>query len=362
MTERSHASIAKPSLAAITLKQGGDGVAYAGLLLLRALSEITSTSPHVLSLDPAIATKPGLVERARFFLALANAQLRERNGWWMFNHVGIARAQNLVPRAIRQRYAVLICGIEAWDPSLSADRRDALRSAASRIAISHYTASRVMSAHPEIGRISICPLALLPRLSELAVYDSSLVSRVSQHSVLVVGRMSSAERYKGHDELLESWAEVVRNVPDAQLVIAGGGDDVDRLRAKTGELQISEYVLFTGFVSDATLDALRRKAAMFALPSRGEGFGLVYLEAMRAGLTCIGGSEDAAGDVICDGKTGTLVDPRNRSELAGAIVRLLKSPELRAVYGAAGKQRFEELFTFERYCDRLRSVLASDFA
>jgi phosphatidylinositol alpha-1,6-mannosyltransferase len=362
LTEGSGASIAKPSLAAITLKQGGDGVAYAGLLLLRALSEITKTSPRVLALDPAIATKPGLIERARFVYALANAQLGERSGWWMFNHVGIARAQNLVPRVIRQRYAVLICGIEAWDPSLSADRRTALREATSRIAISQYTAARVGSAHPDIGRISVCPLALLPRSNDLAVYDSGLVGQISPNSVLVVGRMSSVERYKGHDELLECWAEVVRNVPDAQLVIVGGGDDVERLRAKTGELEIAGHVLFAGFVNDATLDALRRKAALFALPSRGEGFGLVYLEAMRAGMTCIGGVDDAAGDVIKDGKTGTLVDPRNRIELAIAIVRLLQSSELRAVYGAAGKQRFEELFTFDRYCDRLRSVLASDFA
>jgi phosphatidylinositol alpha-1,6-mannosyltransferase len=352
----------RPSLATITLKQGGDGVAYAGLLLLRALSEITSTTPRALSLDPAVDTKPSIVERARFLFELASAQLREPKGWWMFNHVGIARAQNLIPRVIRRPYAVLLCGIEVWDPSLSSDRKRALRSAVSRIAISRYTAARVSSAHPDIGRISVCPLALLPRENELSVYDAELIGRISPTSVLVAGRMSSAERYKGHDELLECWSDVLQEVPSAQLVISGRGDDVERLRAKAAELGIANRVLFTGFVSDATLDALRRKASIFALPSRGEGFGIVYLEAMRAGLPCIGGTEDAAGDVICDGKTGTLVDPRHRGELASAIVRLLKYPELRAVYGAAGKRRFDEEFTFERYCKRLQSVLASDFA
>jgi phosphatidylinositol alpha-1,6-mannosyltransferase len=360
LSEARRVDLGRPSVAAITLKQGGDGVAYAGLLLLRALAEISSTSPLVIALDPS-STKPGLTERARFLFALAKAQLSDSRGWWMFNHVGIARAQHLLPRAIRRPYAVLLCGIEVWEPTLSADRKNALRAAQSRIAISRYTAERVSSAHPDVGRISVCPLALLPRANELTVYDSDLVARVSQLSVLVTGRMSSAERYKGHDELLECWPEVLRHVPGAQLVIAGKGDDVERLRAKAGELGIAEQVLFAGFVSDATLEAMRKKAAIFALPSRGEGFGLVYLEAMRAGLPCIGGTEDAAGDVISHGKTGSLVDPRDRGELASAIVRLLRSPELRAVYGNAGKRRFEEEFTFERYCSRLRSVIESDF-
>jgi phosphatidyl-myo-inositol dimannoside synthase len=216
--------------------------------------------------------------------------------------------------------------------------------------------------HPDIGRLSICPLALLPRGSDLTVHDQDLVAKVAESSVLIVGRMNRAERYKGHDELLESWPLILQEVPAAQLVIAGRGDDVQRLRSKAGELGVANNVLFTGFVSDATLDAVRKRVTLFALPSRGEGFGLVYLEAMRAGLPCIGGTEDAARDVIVHGETGLLANPRNRIELARSIVRLLQSRDLSAAYGAAGKRRFEEVFTFPRYCERLRTVLESDFA
>jgi phosphatidyl-myo-inositol dimannoside synthase len=350
-----------PSLAVITLNQGGDGVAYAALLLYRALSEIANR-PRVLALDPRSTSVPSFLERARFAVRLAAAQLGDANGWWMFGHVGIARAQNWIPKALRRPYAVLLCGTEAWSPSLSPDRKKALECATSRVAISKFTADRIMSVHPDIGRISVCPLALLPRENGLAVYDQDLVARVAQPSVLIAGRMSSVERYKGHDELLECWPIVMQQVSGAQLVIVGRGDDAERLRAKAGELGIASNALFTGFVSDHTLDAIRKRVAMFALPSRGEGFGLVYLEAMRAGLPCLGGTEDAARDVIVDGKTGVLSDPRNRTELAGNIVRLLRSPELRAVYGAEGKRRFEEEFTFTRYCERLRAVLESDFA
>jgi phosphatidyl-myo-inositol dimannoside synthase len=186
--------------------------------------------------------------------------------------------------------------------------------------------------------------------------------RIRVRSVLVVGRMSSAERYKGHDELLDCWSAVLERIPDAQLVIAGSGDDLTRLRAKTQSLALAESVLFLGFVSGGILEELRHRVALFALPSRGEGFGLVYLEAMRAGLACIAGAHDAAADVIVHDETGVLVDPNDREALAVSIIGLLSAPERRAAYGAAGKRRFEAEFTFERYCDRLRPILVDAFA
>lgn len=318
--------------------------------------------PRVIALGPGTRSQPTLGEQARFIAAIASAQLRDSDSWWVFNHVGIARAQNLIPAAIRRPYAVLLCGIEAWDPQLSTDRKSALRNASARIAISRFTGDKVGAAHPDIGSIHVCPLGLLPEEKWGEAVDRAVLEATRESSLLVVGRMSRSERYKGHDELLECWSMVLRRVPDAQLVIVGRGDDVIRLRTKAGELGVSDHVLFAGFVGDATLDALRATAAAFALPSRGEGFGLVYLEAMRAGLACLGGTGDAARDVIVDGETGVLVDPANRVALASAIVRLLATSEMRSKYGAAGRRRFEEEFTFERYCERLRAILEATFS
>jgi phosphatidylinositol alpha-1,6-mannosyltransferase len=355
------AQIGHPSLAVITRKQGGDGVAFAGLLLERALAEIAHAPLSTLELAPAVTGHPSAAEQMRFALSLMVAQLLEHRGWWIFNHVGIARVQNLVPRFVRRPYAVLLCGIEAWDAALTADRKRTLRGATLRLAISSYTASRVTATHPDIGPIVACPLALLPDAASSTSLEHSMLDQIRESSVLVVGRMSSAERYKGHDELLESWSEVLAQIPGAQLVIAGQGDDLTRLREKAASLGVAASVLFLGFVSDGTLAALRERVALFALPSRGEGFGLVYLEAMRAGLPCVGGVNDAAADVIVHDETGLLVDPQNARELSDAIVALLRSPELRASLGAAGKRRFEREFTFARYCERLAPILSAAF-
>ncbi len=98
-------------------------------------------------------------------------------------------------------------------------------------------------------------------------------------------------------------APVVARVPGAQLVVAGLGNDVPRLQAKARALGVPR-VVFCGFLPRDALTVLWSRIAVFAMPSAREGFGLVYLEAMRAGRPCIGSTSDAAGDIIVHGETG----------------------------------------------------------
>src|SRR5262249_43088762 len=117
-------------------------------------------------------------------------------------------------------------------------------------------------------------------------------------------------------------------------------------------------IAFTGFVSTRELNALYKSAALFALPSRGEGFGLVYLEAMTHKLPCIGSVHDAAGDVIVDGVTGGLVDQDDRRSLIETISELLLNEPRRKTMGAAGFRRVFEEFTYDRFSERLHMALA----
>ena len=102
------------------------------------------------------------------------------------------------------------------------------------------------------------------------------------------------ERYKGHDQLLEA----MTTLPDARLVVAGDGDDRRRLEEKAAALGLGDRTFFTGFLSEATLAELYRRCAAFVMPSRGEGFGLVYLEAMRAGKPVLAARGSAAEEIV----------------------------------------------------------------
>src|SRR5262252_8472436 len=101
--------------------------------------------------------------------------------------------------------------------------------------------------------------------------------------------------------------------------------------------------------SDASLGDLYRRAGVYAMPSRQEGFGLSYAEAMWHGTPCIGSSRDAAGEVIRDGESGLLVPYDDRAALAAALVRLLGDPGLRAKMGEAGRRLARDRYRYARF-------------
>ena len=349
------------ALAAATLSRSGDGIAYAARLIHRAMSDLGGADPAVLELGATGAEPIALRTRVQFFARLARLQSLRRVNWVMFTHVGIARAQLKVPRQFRRPYGVFLHGIEAWSATLDSERRATLRGARVRIAISPHTARRVAAAHPDLPSLETCLLALLPDEEQPDRVPADVRVDYGPHAVVIVGRMASTERYKGHDQLILAWPRVIAEIPDAALVMVGRGDDVERLRTKAAALGLGRNVYFPGFLADAAVRAVMRHAAVFAMPSRGEGFGLVYLQAMRAGIPCLGSRDDAAADVIVDGETGLLVPRQDPEAIAGAVARLLTDEPMRRRMGDAGHRRFESLFTYPRFRARLAGVLARAF-
>jgi glycosyltransferase involved in cell wall biosynthesis len=142
-------------------------------------------------------------------------------------------------------------------------------------------------------------------------------------------------------------------VPSARLVIAGGGDDRERLEAKAAGLGIDRSVVFEGVVPPDRLAALYRDAAVFAMPSANEGFGLVYVEAMAAGTPCIAAA-GAAEEIVSHGVDGRIVSPGDRDALASALVELIENPVVRHRMGQAAQRaaqaRFSPAAFAERWC------------
>ena len=102
--------------------------------------------------------------------------------------------------------------------------------------------------------------------------------------MLTLARLSAAERYKGIDELLELMPRLLRDIPSLTYVIAGDGDDRPRLEEKARALGVGSRVVFTGYVPESEKADHFRLADTFAMTGRGEGFGIVYLEALASGV------------------------------------------------------------------------------
>jgi glycosyltransferase involved in cell wall biosynthesis len=122
-------------------------------------------------------------------------------------------------------------------------------------------------------------------------------------------------------------------------------------------LGISERVRFEQDLTDGELAAAYRDADLFVLPSGQEGFGIVFLEAMKFGKPCIGGNVGGTPEVITDGETGLLVPFGDEAALTAALDRLIGDSELRERMGRAGRERLLNYFTFPRFKERLRSHL-----
>src|SRR5262249_40242864 len=135
---------------------------------------------------------------------------------------------------------------------------------------------------------------------------------------LIVSRLWSQERYKGHDWLIDIWPGVRRRVPDARLVAVGDGDDRPRLEGRVRTDGLGAAVRFTGKIDDEALAAVYRASAFYVMPSTNEGFGLTYLEAMRAGKPCVA-LHGAADEIVVDGETGFLLDVGDSGALVEAM-------------------------------------------
>jgi glycosyltransferase involved in cell wall biosynthesis len=144
--------------------------------------------------------------------------------------------------------------------------------------------------------------------------------------LLTLARLSASERYKGIDEVLECLPALVRRVPALSYVIAGDGDDRARLMEKCRALEVADRVIFAGRIPEEEKADYYGLADAFVMPSRGEGFGIVFLEALACGVPVVASTLDASREAVEGSGLSVLVDPRDPADLQQGILRALALP------------------------------------
>jgi glycosyltransferase involved in cell wall biosynthesis len=251
------------------------------------------------------------------------------------------------------KIGVISYGIEVWQP-LTKIQRWALARADVILAISDHTKGEVIR-HNNVSaeKLTIFPCTLDPYWKES---EPAPESEVTPPVILSVARMKKEDRYKGIDNVIKSLAAVVRSVGPVEYVVVGQGDDVPRLKALASGLGVSRYVRFMGGVSDDELRALYQGCSVFVMPSKKEGFGIVFLEAMAYGKPVVGGAHGGTPSVVKDQETGLLVESDDVAGIAESLIALLSDKNMRQALGEAGHRRLLAEFTFGKFERNLGEV------
>lgn len=284
----------------------------------------------------------------RAYLAEVRRAARERFDLVICGHA------NLLPLArIAARDPLLIThGIEAWKPLRDPLSRRLVHRCRAVVSVSELTRDRFLRWSRFAGRTFVLPNCVRLEQYGMRAPAPEMVARCrteGKRVLLTVGRVVGAERYKGFDEVLEVLPQLP---PDIVYVIAGGGDDAPRLSRKAADLGVSHRVRITGLFPDAEKSAIYSIADAYVMPSRGEGFGIVFLEAMASGVPVIASSLDGGREAVLDGRLGTLVDPTNLAEIRAAIVDALTTGRREVPSGL-------KHFAFPEFARRFHAIVDS---
>ena len=307
---------------------------------------------HPAICDTFIGTKGSKVKFALKALKLAR---KHRLSLVVIGHVGLAPiGWGLKRLGLIRSYVIIVYGVEVWR-TLPWYDRCAVRNAKYIVSITEFTGR-------EFCRHNGFPFAHIKVIPPVLVEDD--ISQPLRKAlgggilrVLTVGRLSISDRDKGFDVLIRAVREARDGIANIQLLIVGDGEDVDRLRRLVSSHDLDAEVTFLGAIGDERLRQLYEECDLFVMPSKKEGFGIVFIEAMRYGKPCIGGKHGGTPEVITDGVDGYLVDYGDVKQLARYLVELSKRSDLRLSMGMKGYEKVKSRFLFPHMRDHWFALL-----
>jgi phosphatidyl-myo-inositol dimannoside synthase len=335
----------RPKVALVTsgvgTAQGGIGVVAE--LMVSALHKDTDVSVWKHSASLPRVLRVGLAYGRALLGSLEHPDLV------IYDHTHLAVLHAAIPMLKDIPYAVFLHGVEVWEP-LVGRRREGVRGASLLLANSATTEIAARIVNPWLPKVEVVWLAVRRQPGPT---DLTSVPPVG----LMVGRMASSERLKGHDAVLDAWPEIRAAVPNARLLIVGAGDDQRRLRQRVKKEHIPA-IEFCGRLDNAERDRLYRSSRFLFFPSRQEGFGIVAAEAASFGVPVLGLAGTVIEELFPDDTGVRLASNWESHSIAQAAIPLLADPQLASALGKAAWTRVENNFLVEHFAERFRRALA----
>jgi glycosyltransferase involved in cell wall biosynthesis len=311
---------------------------------------------------------PGSLRTPAFAAQIMGYGIWQKPSLIIASHLNFTVAAYWLKRLTGIPYWAIAYGMEAWDIKQPAIQK-ALHNADRILSISGYTRDRLIEEQNlDPKKISLLPCTFQASQFKIAPKPTYLLEQYGfkpdQPIILTVSRLSALERYKGYDKIIEALPQIRQVIPNVHYIIVGKGNDRSRIEQLIAQQGLQECVTLAGFVPDEQLCDYYNLCDLFAMPSKREGFGIVYLEALACGKPTLGGNRDGAIDALCHGELGALVDPDDADAIAQTVIQILqKSYPNPILYDPdVLRQRVIDVYGFERFQQTLAQYLEEFFA
>ena len=334
---------------------------YAGPFSLSLRGVIKNDKPGAISDETTIDNFsgcghwPAKLRAPRFALECLRHAWRERPNLIVSTHPNFGPIARIAQLSLGTPYILVAHGVDAWQIN-DVTRLRALQRANLVLAVSRYTRDRLINeAGLNANRVKILPNTYDPDRFTIAPKPPRLLQKYGLKPqtpvILTVCRFDETEMYKGYDQIIKALPKIRQEAPDTRYLLVGKGTDRPRIERLIAEAGVREAVILAGYVPDDELTEYYNLSDIFAMPSQGEGFGIVYLEALACGKPVLAGNRDGSRDALADGELGLLVDLENTAEIAAQIVSVLRREHTHPILFNPKllRQRVIELFGFETF-------------
>lgn len=253
----------------------------------------------------------------------------------ILSHINLLAVGWLIKKLSPDTKLILLAhGIEIWYP-LSSGKRKLLHCCDKILAVSNYTADKICESHGlpshRVMVLNNCldpflPLPSITKKNKTLLYKYGFLE--TDTIIMTLTRLSSGERYKGYDKVIEAMASLKLKHPSIKYLIAGTYDKKEKTFVENllKKLDLQKTVIIPGFIAEELLEAHFAMSDVYIMPSRKEGFGIVFIEALYYGLPVIAGNMDGSADALLNGELGILVNPVNISQIEKAIDTIITEP------------------------------------
>lgn len=282
----------------------------------------------------------------------------------ILGHLNLAPIAVLLKLIAPKKKLIIVChGIEVFEP-VNGLKKKALQQADQLLAVSSFTRQQLISKQGLAAeKITVFPNTIDPffkfpvGFTKPAYLQERYGIAPHEKVILTLTRLNSNEGYKGYDTLVSILPELLKQTIPFKYILAGKADatELQRMNVLIKSLGLEQQVMMPGFIADEEITDHYLLADVFVMPSKGEGFGIVYTEAMACGLPVIAGNKDGSTEALQFGELGMLVDPDSSDELTAALEKALTTEH----NSREVQQNMLKYFSFERFKERLQSVITA---